>query len=103
MSEQDIRAGSRYRAREDLPVLYLTHWSAAFTGGGEGILPAGTAFKVALDPPTTATAASCDPEDYAALELLLVPEQIRDATNYSNFSLVIDLAAIRNRCDRVSG
>jgi len=104
MSEdRHIRSGQRYRAREDIAVLFLTHWTAPFTGGGKAIIPSGTIFTVTLDPPAAATGVHCDPEDYAALERRLVSERDRSASNYSGFSLVIGLESIRSRCDRLSG
>ena len=38
--------GDIFEAVHDTPVEYLTHWKAPFTGGGTGVLPAGTKFRV---------------------------------------------------------
>jgi len=96
-----IAQGQRYRTQVDLPVNFLTHWEAPFTGGGHAILPRGTIFTIHLDPPDGATAASCDPENYDELEKAIVPAADRNAPKYSGFSLSVDLAALRDSCERL--
>ena len=96
----DIRKGQRYQALQPIPVRFLTHWSAPFTDGGTGTLPAGEAFVISFDPPTGATAASCDAEHSKEVEQLLVPEVDRRAPKYNGFSLVIDFDTIRTKCQR---
>jgi len=93
-----IRQGQRYRTLKDLKVLFLTQWSAPYTGGGEGILPAGSVFTIELDPPAHAMAASCRPENYAEVERRMVPEDERTSAKYGGFTLVIDLDVIRTQC-----
>jgi hypothetical protein len=94
-----VRKGQRYRTREAMDVLYLTHWTTSFTGGGKGRLPAGTMLTVAEDPAQGATAARCDPDNAAQLEPALVPKSERTDAKYAGFSLTIDLDVLRDRCE----
>jgi hypothetical protein len=96
-----VRKGQRYRTRDDMSILYLTHWNTPFTGGGKGVLPSGTMVTVAADPPAGATAVYCDPDGGRDLERALVPESERSDAKYAGFSLAIDLEALRKRCDLV--
>lgn len=94
-----IRAGQKYRALQDLEVTAMTHWNTAFTGGHEVVLPAGEIFTIAIDPPESATAASCDPARYDELHARFVPPEDREHPKYSNYSLSIDLSDIRERAE----
>src|SRR5262245_15374932 len=85
------RDGEVYEALRDIEVDFVTHWSAPFTGGGKGRLPAGTHVRVIV--------LSDDPEPigvYAkavnrpTLEQELVPAADRHAEKYAGFSLCID-------------
>ena len=84
-----------------MEVLYLTHWYAPFTGGGTGVLPAGTVFVVEDDPRPTATAVACKPENTSAIEALLVPEKERSDKKYGGFHLSMKLDVIGSQCDAV--
>lgn len=94
-----IRAGQRYRAVHDLEVIAMTHWNAPFTGGHEGVLPAGEIFTIAIDPPESATAAYCDPARYDELHARFVPPEDREHPKYSGYSLSITLSDIRERAE----
>jgi hypothetical protein len=84
-----------------LEVGVLTHYRAPFTGGARAILRAGEVFTVALDPPAHATAASCEPQRYEALQEELVPKEDRTAGNYSGYSLIIEFGSIERDCEPV--
>ena len=96
----EIRKGQRYRSLEAIPVRYLTHWRAPFTGGGSGTLPAGEAFVVRDDPHFWSTLVSCDAERAEDIETLLVPEADRNAQTYAGFTLFVGLKTIRSKCQR---
>lgn len=97
----EIRKGQRFRTRVDTEVNYLTHWMAPFTGGGKGILPAGTILTVTLDPPPGVKGAGCDPENREAIEAILIPEAERSAPKYGGFTIVVAQDWLRNQCDAV--
>jgi hypothetical protein len=94
-----VRKGQRYRTREDLDILYLTHWKTAFTGGGKGRLPAGTLLTVAETPDPGSATARCDPDNAAQLGPTLVPESERNDEKYAGFSLTMDVNVLRDRCE----
>jgi hypothetical protein len=96
-----IRKGQRYRTRAPMEILYTTQWYAPFTGGGRGVLPAGTVFVVEHDPPPAARAAACLPENGKEIEALLIPEEDRRSKKYGGFTLVMDLEVIGGQCDAV--
>ena len=82
------RDGEIYEAMEDFRVSFVTHWSAPFTGGGDGILPKGTRVRVRVfDPEPVAVYA--DAENASELENLLVPDEDRQAPKYGGYSLSI--------------
>ena len=92
---KEIRGGQRYRTFTDLPVLALTQWYSSFTGGQEGILPAGESFTVDHDPMPGAPGVACKPDRYEEMELHLVQESERRAEKYAGYYLVIPLDLIR--------
>ena len=81
------RKGDIYEALEDMPVCYMTAWTAPFTGGGEGVLKKGDRVVVDYDP--------IDPKpigvyakavDYDSLEERIVPASDRTAPKYGFFT-----------------
>jgi hypothetical protein len=85
----EIREGQCFRALRDVEVAALTHWDAPFTGGGHGVLPAGSIVRVAYDPPATATAIGCSVEHADRLEARFVAEVDRAHPKYAGYSLSI--------------
>ena len=98
-----IREGQRYQTREDVPVSFLTHWAAPFTGGGKGMLNKGATFTIASEPKWYAIAVQCIPDDPGSVERTLVPQDDRDSESYRGFTLFIRRDVIRNRCDALPG
>lgn len=86
----ELREGQEFRALREVDVNVLTHWDAPFTGGGKGLLPAGSIVRVAYDPPETAAAVGCGVQDSAALESRFVTEIDRTHPKYAGYSLSID-------------
>jgi hypothetical protein len=82
------RDGEVYESVEAVPVSFVTHWSAPFTGGGEGVLPKGTRIRVqVLDAEPIGVHA--DAENAADIEDQLVGEQDRRSPTYGGYSLSI--------------
>jgi hypothetical protein len=80
--------GEVYEATEAVRVAFVTHWRAAFTGGGEGTLPKGTRIRVQVcDAEPVGVYAKA--ENAGNLERLLVPDEDRGWPTYSGFSLAI--------------
>ena len=102
MDEEQIKKGQRFRTRVEMEVLFLTSWYAPCTSGGRGKLAAGTVLVVDHDPMPQATGVACIPENYSEVERHLVSEKDRQTPRYSNFHLVMDLASLREECDRLS-
>lgn len=96
-----IRKGQRYRAREESEVLYNTSWSAPFTGGGMGTIPAGTILIVDHDPVVGATGVSLVPEAYGAIEEILVPRDERTNPKYGDYRVILTFEELDRLCDLV--
>jgi hypothetical protein len=96
-----IQKGQLYRTLEPIPVRYLIHWRAPFTGGGSGTLPAGETLVVRDGPSFWSSLVTCDAERAGEIETLLVPEADRKAEKYAGYTLFISLETIRSRCLRV--
>lgn len=80
-----IRAGDRFRASRDIdtivqPLLY----APAHTYSVPCVVPAGT-ILVALEATPVATAFTCYPEDYDALERVLIRERDREDSSYAGW------------------
>src|SRR5271154_2303601 len=85
--------GEIYEAIDDTPVRYLTHWSAPFTGGGDGTLPKGTKVQVQVnDFMPEPIGVYAQPLDRDVIERVLVPEAERKNPKYNGFSLSISTA-----------
>jgi hypothetical protein len=96
------RPGDLYELAGDTEISYVTHWAAPFTGGGKGLLRAGTRVRVAAefaDPEPIAV--YCDPVEKSRIEADLVPESDRRAENYAGFSLSISTADLNKLFCRV--
>jgi len=80
--------GEVYEALHDVQVRFVTHWRAPFTGGGSGLLPAGSRVRVEVyftQEPISVYAQALDPN----LETMLVPMEDRSAPKYGGYSLSI--------------
>src|SRR5687768_5536369 len=98
-----IAKGHRYRTTKPVPVIAMTSWAAPFTGGYDRVLPAGETFTVAIDPPDSATAACCNPDNYRRLQRELIPLSDRvQFWIYAGFYLCISLREIQENCEPVS-
>jgi hypothetical protein len=78
----------------------MTYWAAPFTGGYDRVLRAGEVFTILNDPPQTATAVYCDPENYRSLHREFIP--FRDRVQfwvYRGFYLCIRLKEIEDKCE----
>jgi hypothetical protein len=96
-----VSKGERYRSRVPLEVIAMTSWAAPFTGGEEGVLPAGEEFVIVDDPPEGATAVYCDPVRYDELHAHFVSAKDRRKKRYTGYYLCIDLRLIAERCERL--
>jgi hypothetical protein len=97
-----IAKGQRFKTTSDIPVTAMTSWAAPFTGGYNVVLRTGEIFTIANDPPETATAVYCDPDDYQRLHREFIP--FRDRIQfwlYRGFYLCIQLSDIREKCDLI--
>jgi hypothetical protein len=84
-----VHLGEAWIAQEPFQVGYLTHWEAPYTGGGECELPRGTIVKVISEPPSHATAAGCRPINYDEVELIVIPEEVRQTPKYAGYMFSI--------------
>jgi hypothetical protein len=87
-----------FQCLEDIPVSFVTHWRAPFTGGGRGTLPRGTKVRVIVAPNVS------EPDAYYArpvgdgtVEALLVPVAERASAKYDGFSLVLPIADLATK------
>ena len=85
--ESVIRAGDVLVALDEVEVGYLTQWRAPFTGGGTGIIPAGTRL-VAVPPIRDATGFAARAEASEEIEELLLPET-RTEPGYDGYYFVL--------------
>ena len=91
-----------WETRDDLPVTCLTQWRLPFTGGYHRTLPKGERFKIAVEPPATATAACCDPLNYGKLHKQMVPRKDRwSFATYAGYYLSISLEGIAKHCRQI--
>ena len=75
---------------DDAVIAYMTHWRAAFTGGGKGLLRKGTRIRISVhtsDPEPIGVYA--DPLERSLVEAALVPEKDRSGATYAGFSLFV--------------
>src|SRR4029078_2192779 len=78
------RAGEVYELSDDAVIAYMTHWRAAFTGGGKGLLRKGTRIRTSVhtsDPAPIGVYA--DPLERSLVEAALVPEKDRSGATYA--------------------
>jgi hypothetical protein len=95
------RHGEMYESLRDITVNFLTHWSAPFTGGGSGLLPAGTRVRVEVhftDEPVAVAGRVLDSQ----VEAILVPAEDRNAPKYGGYSLSLSTEQL-NRDFRLLG
>jgi hypothetical protein len=80
------KQGDVYEVLHDMPVHFLTAWSAPFTGGGESALKAGDKLLVDQMPhdlkPISFYAVALD---YSAVEIRVIPESDRTSSKYAGF------------------
>jgi hypothetical protein len=78
--------GEIYESLRDVHVRFTTQWRAPFTGGGEGVLPAGVRVRVEVhftDEPVAVPGIVLDER----VEALLVPAEDRNAPKYGGYAL----------------
>lgn len=85
--ESVVREGDVLVAMDDVRVDYLTQWEAPFTGGGSGVLPAGTRL-VASAPVRGATGFGASAEAYEEIEALLLLDT-RTKQKYAGYYFVV--------------
>ena len=83
----DVKKGDRFEAMADFKTHGMTHWKAPFTGGFQCVVPKGTILVADYDSPKLSTGFGVTPENYAELEIRLVPEEDRSAQKYNGYSL----------------
>ncbi len=98
-----IHEGERYRNKQPLEVGVLTAWAAPATGGSRGTLPIGQVFTIDTNPPASATAVYCIPDNYEALHSHFVDDSERMDPKYRGYYLSINIADIAELCERVLG
>lgn len=96
-----IHEGDRYSPNKSLEVIAMTSWAAPYTGGSDGILPAGEEFTVSHPPREGATAVYCDPVNYDKLHAHFVPVRDRKNRRYSGYYLCVPIEHILADCTRI--
>jgi hypothetical protein len=97
------RNGDIYEALEDMPIRYLTHWRAPFTGGGTGALRKGTRVRVEVpDGDIEPIGVYADPLERDAIERELIPASDRAHEKYSGYSLSIGTKSLNRQFRLVS-
>jgi len=80
------KQGDVYEALHEVPVRFLTAWSAPFTGGGDSVLKAGDKLlvdQIPHDPKTISVYAVA--LDCSSMETRIVPESDRTNPKYAGF------------------
>ena len=98
----EVREGERLRVAVDgYAAAVLTTWAAPYTGGGdERPLPRGTVLVV--DANVEGRPAFCAlPEDYKAMERVLVDADVRRQGRYSGYYLVVDKTDVGTSLERL--
>ena len=93
-----LRRGQRYEVLKDTPAICMTYWKAPYTGGLEGVVPAGEVLVVTVDPPPSATGADLVPERYDALLVRFIPPEERSAPTFGGYSLCLMFDQIGANC-----
>lgn len=82
------RKGNLYESNCDQAVLYMTAWSAPYTGGGEAVLFKGERIWIDNEPRGgTAISTYAIPVEYSKLEERMVPKAERENPRYDGFRL----------------
>ena len=98
-----IVKGQRYKTTKDIQIIAMTSWAAPFTGGYDRVLRSGEVFTIANDPPNTATAVYCVPDDYKRLHSEFIPLSDRlQFWVYRGYYLCINLRDIKESCERLT-
>lgn len=80
------KKGDLYESKIDQNIDFMTHWSAPFTGGGNGTLHKGEQIWVNGEPNGDKPIGTYVlPVKYIELEKRMVPEKDRNASDYGNF------------------
>ena len=95
-----VAAGERFIVLEDHEIHGLTSWFAPVTGGFECTLPAGLVLVCEGGQVEGATGFACKPEEYKAVEPLLVPRRDRKHPKYGGYSFVLMESEIGTWFDR---
>lgn len=88
----NIHVGARFRAIRDVEVTGVVSFSAPFSVGCGGTLPAGAV--VVIEQVNGSHAVYARPEAYAALEERLVAKRDRTSPAYDSYSLAIDVSTL---------
>ena len=92
------KKGDIYESTSNQCMTYLTAWAAPFTGGGEGEVLKGDRIRVEEDPlgdrPIGCYAV---PVEYDTLERRMVPESVRESSNYTGFYFFIKTSSLAQR------
>ena len=84
------RKGDVYESLLDQTVKFMTAWRAPFTGGGESLLKKGERVWIDHEPVSqNPIGVYAIPLEYAVVEERMVPEEERNAPEYSDFYLSI--------------
>jgi hypothetical protein len=97
--DRPVRKGERFVTRDDMKVRVITYWRAAFTGGHDAALPAGTVLVAKRDQQPYVPGFNCVPEEYRRLETTLVPEEDRLHAKYGGYSLTFVLDDIGTKIE----
>jgi|SRR5579864_2614056 len=82
----DIPKGKRFQVTGSIDTKGLIHWSAPLTSSFSCIIPEGAILVAANDYGRLSLGFACTPEEYATMELLLVPADQRMAPKYAGYS-----------------
>lgn len=96
-----VHEGDRFVATRDIATSGMTHWGAPFTSGFETVIPEGTVLVASQDALEGAPGFYLRPEQYEAMETLLVPEEDRLAEAYAGYSFVFDYTDIGEQLERI--
>lgn len=93
--------GQRYRSSKELKVTGVVTFSMPYTGSFQGMLPRGEILVVEQDPPPQATGVYLQPENYAALETRLIPQEDRTHPKYDSFAISATFESLEQDFDQL--
>lgn len=89
------RDGEVFEATREVSLFYLVNWRGPYSGGGTGVLPAGTKLRVSVyanDPEPIGVYAV--PLEEKLFEERLIPEPDRLSSKYGGYSLFINVSQL---------